>query len=59
MRSTGIPTNRIPTWIERYRDEAALREHERRLREAGVIDKVRPFWASPPRGMRLEPVAAE
>ena len=46
-------------WIERYRDEAALREHERRLREAGVIDKVRPFWASPPRGMRLEPVAAE
>ena len=46
-------------WIERYRDEAALREHERRLREAGVIDKVRPFWASPPQGMRLEPVATE
>jgi quinol monooxygenase YgiN/quercetin dioxygenase-like cupin family protein len=46
-------------WIERYRDEAALREHERRLREARVIDKVRPFWASPPQGMRLEPVATE
>ena len=46
-------------WIERYRDEAALQAHERRLREAGVIEKVRPFWASPPEGMRLAQVAPE